>query len=173
MRCPRCTQEESVERSAGTAWFCHACSFRFTEGTQVIPPIERGSIWVERGTGELVTVMNVHGDSFDPYAAVLYADDENRNTMTAEDFRFYFRKSSKQPAERIPLPCKPHEEWEAAESGQVYLILDVNHEECAVHVVPIEGSWRSFWLRGTDFTRKFKPLVRRTDFARLLAEDLV
>lgn len=171
MRCPRCEQEGPVEKR-DTSWFCRICSIAFTESTQVVPPIERGSVWVERGTGDLVTVMEVEGDPFDPYTTVHYTDDENRNVMTAQDFRFYFRRQSKQFSQRATLICNAHEEWEA-ESGQVYLILGVNHADCSVHVVPVEGSWRSFWIRGSDFVRKFRRFHRPTDFARLLADDVV
>lgn len=168
MRCPRCEQEASVERHA-TTWSCRACAITFTESTQVISPIERGSTWVERGTGDLVTVMDVEGDSFDPYATVRYSDDESRNVMVAQDFRFYFRRHGKQAATRVPLACKPREEWEA--SGRVYTILAVDHEGSAVHVVAAEGSWRSFWIRAPDFVRSFRRFARRTDFARLLDDS--
>ena len=171
MRCPKCAQEGSVEKR-GSSWLCLSCAIRFTDTTQVTSLIERGSVWVERGTGDLVTVMEVDGDPFDPCAIIRYVGDENRNVMPAGDFRTYFRRHGKPSLSRADLTCNPHEEWEA-ESGQVYLILGVNHADCSVHIVPVEGSWRSFWVRGSDFTRKFRRFHRPTDFARLLADDVV
>lgn len=172
MRCPRCEQESSVEKQSAS-WVCHACTITFTESTQVVSPIERGSVWVERGTGDLVTVLEVDGDPFDPFTAIRYTDDEHRNVMSAQDFRFYFRLHRRQPpSPAFSVQPHPQEEWEA-ESGQVYLVLGVDPQEGAVHLVPTEGSWRSFWVRGGDFARKFRRFERPTDFARLLADDVV
>ena len=166
MLCPRCEQDQTTE-SRGRFWICLACALQFTECTRVIRPIERGSIWVERGSGSIVTVMEVDGDSFDPLTSIRYTDEANRNVMTAEDFRYYFRlREGRQREVSYRPPCKPHEEWESL--GNLYLVLEVLDD--SVHVVPANGSPTSFWIRGIDFERQFRKFQRRTDYARLLED---
>jgi hypothetical protein len=118
----------------------------------------------------LVTIVAVQGDSFDLGATITYTDGEGRVTMVAEDFRRFFRRPSSASAHDVcPLPSVALEEWESSE-GRVYLVLDVDQRRGVVHVVAAEGSSRSFLVRSIDFARSFRPLVRRTDFARLLDE---
>lgn len=172
MPCPRCEQEDSVEQH-GDAWVCRACTLRFTESTKVVRPLSRGTIWVERGTGNLVRVLEVDTDPFDPHAAVRFTSDTSPDdpsrAMLARDFRHYFRFHEERRTEpSVQPPCKPREEWESI-TGVLYLILDVNSEG-SVHVVPSGGSSESFWVKGADFMRQFRRLHRLTDYARLLGD---
>ena len=169
MRCPRCGQESSVEQEH-TFYFCRACSFRFRENTQVIRPILPDTVWVERGTGTLVRVLGLEGDSFDPSTAVRYQVNghtgEPSHAMLMPDFRYYFRPQEARPIPTTSVaPCKAGEEWESL-SGRLYLILDVRDE--MIHIAPTEESLKSFLIPGSDFERQFLPFYRKTDFSRLL-----
>lgn len=174
MWCPRCLQENSVEPQ-GAAWFCRGCSLRFTEHTQVVRPLIRDGLWVERGTGHLVRVLQLDSDPFDPTGAVWYQYEANpldvSQAMLAQDFRYYFRPHVEDGrGSPTSLPCKPLEEWSSAE-GTVYLVLDVDEQAGQVHVVPLGGGHRSFRVAAADFLRQFRRFQRVTDYARLLEED--
>jgi len=170
MRCPRCEQEGSVERQ-GNAWACRACPLTFSESTQVFRPILKGARWVERATGQLVAVLDVQGDSFDPKSPVRYqAEDEPSRIMLAEDFRYYFRAHDPPPFKVVPLPCRAGEEWEA-KSGQLYMILDIDPKQGKVHILRDGLNHVSFWVDGRFFLDEFRRFERRTDFSRLLDDE--
>lgn len=168
MRCPRCEQEGPVEEREDHTWVCRSCSIRFTEATQVVRPIQPNTVWVERGTGSLVTVQGVEGDPFDPYTAIRFKFDETNaisHVMMSRDFRYYFRAHSREWPAKVSVTCRPHEEWESA--GQVYLVLSVNPEGM-VHVASIDGKATSFLVPSYDFVKQFRRFIRLTDFERLL-----
>lgn len=174
MRCPRCNQESSVEPQGeanlhGGRWACHACSLTFFESTQVFRPISTGSKWVERGSGTLVTVLSVTGDSFDPGSAIRYqqGSDDVPKVMLAQDFRFYFRVHQVARPKATCPPCRVGEEWES-KSGQIYTVLDVDPKDGSVHVLREGVYHRSFWIEGSNFGNDFHRFERRTDFSRLL-----
>jgi hypothetical protein len=171
MHCPRCDQENSVE-SRTPSWICVACNIAFTESTQVIRPLTKDSIWVEKGTGTRVRILELDGDPFDLTTAVKYQTDsydECSRVMLANDFRFYFKSvRHKAATTRTPIVCRPKEEWESV-AGIVYVVLQVNETEQTVHVVPVDSS-QSFWIKSDDFDRQFKRLERRSDYARLLGD---
>lgn len=172
MRCPRCGQESSVEQEH-TFYLCRACSFRFRENTQVIRPILPDTVWVERGTGTLVRVLGLEGDSFDPSTAVRYQvnghTNEPSHAMLMPDFRYYFRPQEARPlATKVDVPCRVGEEWESL-SGRVYLILDIS-KDGMIHITPVEEGSKSFLVCGSDFTRQFNRFLRKTDYSRLLED---
>ena len=172
MHCPRCGQENSVE-SRTPSWICIACNIAFTESTQVIRPLMKDSVWVEKGTGTQVRILDLHGDPFDVSTAVKYQAEayaECARVMLASDFRFYFKPTqhNKVVATKTPIVCCPKEEWESV-AGIVYVVLQVNEVEQTVQVVPA-GTTQSFWIKSDDFARQFKRLERRSDYARLLGD---
>lgn len=150
--------------------FCHACSMRFNGYTQVIRPVVSDSIWVEVGTGSLVRVLEVAGDSFDPLTLIRYRsdlEDTAPRIMLAEDFRFYFRpKKNPKPPKAVTPPCKVREEWES-QAGAIYTILHVNGDG-DVFMVSVDADHLSFWVKGQDFVRMFTKFHRPTDYERLL-----
>ena len=173
MLCPRCKQGSSVQEEEGHQ-FCHACSIRFNNSTQVIRPILPESIWVELGTGNLVRVLDVGGDSFDPSTPIRYKTDlyasSPPSVMLAEDFRFYFRpRKDPKPPKAIQPGCKVLEEWES-KTGLIYTVLHVNRDG-DVFLVAADADHLSFWVKGQDFVRMFTRFNRPTDYERLLDDS--
>lgn len=176
MRCPRCETDDAVEGTTtqdrrGTVWVCHACNISFTPTAQVIRPLKKDSLWVEKGSGTRVRVLDVDGDPFGTLTIVRYqaeAYQESIHTMTALDFRVYFRIHKPQKHRSVmQAPCREGEEWESR-AGVSYRVLTVDALEGIVQVTASEHDPQAFWVRFDDFTAEFQRVTRETDYTKLL-----
>jgi hypothetical protein len=140
------------------------------------PFISTGTRWVNRSTGDIVEVVRlgsttdgnepvVHfkrvSDTHEPNTVLLQRDFENM-------FRSYVQPGTSTPTGRV-VDILKDEEWEHVESGEVVKIDVVDTKRNLVTVIAKE---RRKSVPMADFINaKWRKLVRKTAFARIMEDD--
>lgn len=139
------------------------------------PFINKGSRWVNRSTGELVEVdrlgRSTEGDEPVVHFKRVSDSHEVNSVLLLRDFEVIHRSYTQEftrTSEAVAEVLKD-EEWEHVETGEVVVIDSVDTKRNLVIVVAKEKRRSVLML---DFVNcKWRKIVRRTAYARLLEDD--
>jgi hypothetical protein len=130
--------------------------------------IPENSRWIHKGRGQVVEVVKVEN------AAVTFRSEEQSFRMVHTDFLHFHRPftlDNGPSPQSFPLPdLAPGDEWTSVEGTVVIVSVDSKREQVSVKWA--HGSQRTARLNLRDFaTDKWRKIVRKTAFQRLLDED--